>query len=101
MYTTASETSSGQVTYGTDTLVGVNGLGVVVVLAVPLVVTLLVGCALLLRARRGAAPFAWTLTGLLAVFAVLAMMLIGAFFIPVTVGLVVACATARPQRGLP
>jgi hypothetical protein len=94
-----SESSTGEVTFGSDTLVGANGLGVVVVLAVPLMVTVLVGCALRLRAHRAGLPVAWTLTGLLAVFTLLAMMSIGVFMIPVTAGLVVACATARPQPG--
>jgi hypothetical protein len=92
---TAGGASSGRVSYGTDTLVGVNGPGVLVVLAVPLVVTLLVGCALLLRARSAALPIAWTLTGLLAVFNLLALASIGLLIIPVTVCLVVACATSR------
>jgi hypothetical protein len=50
MYRTASVSTTGEVAHGSDTLVGMNGPGVVVVLAVPVVVTLLVGCALLLRA---------------------------------------------------
>ena len=53
-YRTTSESTTGEVAYGSDTLVGVNGPGVVVVLAVPFVVTDLVGCALLLQAHRGA-----------------------------------------------
>lgn len=99
MYRSMSESTSGRVTYGADTLVGANGSGVVVVLAAPLVVTVLVGCALLLRDHRGALPVGWTLTGLLAVFNLFAMMSIGVFVIPVTVGLVVACAMSRPQPG--
>jgi len=95
IYRTMSESTSGQVSYGTDTPVGANGLGVVVVLAVPLMVTVLVGGALLLRAHRGAMPVAWTLTGLLAMFTLLAMMSIGLFIIPVTACLVIACATCR------
>jgi len=97
MYRTASESITGEITYGSDTLVGVNGPGVVVVLAVPFVVTVLVGCALLLRARRGALLAAWTLTVMLAMFTLLAMMSIGFFVVPVTAGLIVACAASRPQ----
>ncbi len=94
---TMTESESGEVARGTDTLVGANGLGVVVVLAVPFVVSVLVGCALLLRAHRGALPVAWTLTGLLAVLTFLST--IGLFIIPITAGLVVACATSHPQPG--
>jgi hypothetical protein len=96
-YRTTSESTTGEVTYGSDTLVGVNGPGVVVVLAVPFVVTVLVGCALLLRAHRGALLAAWTLTVMLAMFTLLAMMSIGFFVVPVTAALIVACATSRPQ----
>lgn len=97
MYRTASESTTGEVTYGSDTLVGVNGPGVVVVLAVPFVVTVLVGCALLLRAHRGARLAAWTLTVMLAMFTLLAMMSIGVFVVPVTAALIVACAASRAQ----
>jgi hypothetical protein len=37
-------------------------------------------------------PIAWTLTGILAGFTLLAMMSIGVLVLPVTVALVVACA---------
>lgn len=98
MYRTMGESTSGEITHGTDTLVGVNGPGVVVVLAVPLVVTVLVGSALLLRAHRWALPVAWTLTALLAGFTLLAMMSIGVFIIPVAVALVIACANTAADR---
>ncbi len=77
------------------TLVDANGPGVAVVLAIPLAVTILVGCLLLRRRRRWALPVAWTLTGLLAVFTLLAMASIGLFVVPVTACLIVACGTAR------
>jgi hypothetical protein len=96
MYESTSGSSSGGVTHGTGTLVGVNGLGVVVVLAVPLVVTLAVASALC-SVRWGAVAFAWTLTGLLAVFNLLAMLSIGVFLLPVTAALFVACAIHRPR----
>ena len=97
MYRTTSESTTGEVTYGSDTLVGVNGPGVVVVLAVPFVLTVLVGCALLLRAHRGALLAAWTLTVMLAMFTLLTMMSIGFFVVPVTAALIVACAKSRTQ----
>jgi hypothetical protein len=99
MYRTIRQSESGEVARGSDTLVGANGLGVVVVLAVPFVVTVLVGWALLLRAHRGGLPVAWTLTGLVAGLTFLSMPSIGLFIIPITVSLVVACASSHPQPG--
>jgi len=96
VYESETGSSSGGVTHGTDTLVGVNGLGVVIVLGLPLLVTLAVGCALWPSSRRGAMPVAWTLTGLLAAFNLLAMLSIGVFVLPVTAALIVACGTRRP-----
>jgi hypothetical protein len=96
MYATATESASGEVTYGTDTLVAVNGPGAVAVLGVPLLVTLAVGSALW-QGRRGAVAVAWTLAGLLAAFNVLAMASIGMLIVPITAALLVACAVYRPQ----
>jgi hypothetical protein len=79
MYATMSASSSGELTHGTDTLVGVNGLGVLVVIGVPLLATLAVGGALWHGSRRGAVPVAWMLAGLLAVFNMLAMLSVGVF----------------------
>jgi hypothetical protein len=94
-YKWETEASSGEVTQGSDTAVGVNGLGAVVVLGVPLLASVLVGCALWLRSRRGVVPSAWTLTGLLAGFNLLAMASIGLFVLPVTAALIIACGTCR------
>jgi hypothetical protein len=89
--------SSGAVSSGSATLVGVNGWGVLLVAGVPLFTTMMVGGALWRRsARPGAGVFAWAVTGLLAGFNVLALMSIGAFIIPVTTSLAVACG--RHQR---
>jgi len=92
VYRSTRESSSGEATHSTETLVGENGSGVVAVLAVPLAVTLAVASSLLLRSHRGALPTAWTLTVLLAVFNMLTMLSIGVFILPVTAALVVACA---------
>lgn len=94
------DATSGEVTQGSGTVVGVNGLGAMVVLGVPLLATVLVGCALWPHSRRGAVPSAWTLTGLLAGFNLLAMGSIGLFVLPVTAALIVACSTCRrgPQQ---
>jgi hypothetical protein len=98
VYQTESTSASGKLMKGTETLVGVNGPGVVVVLAVPLLAAVLVACALLLRNRRGALPVAWALTGLLAVFNLLGMLTIGVFVVPVTAALVVACASTSSSK---
>lgn len=92
VYQAVSSSSSGRRVESTDTLVGVNGLGAVPVLAVPLLITVLVTWALLQRGRRWAMPLAWTLTAILGVFTLLAMMTIGILVLPVTVALLVACA---------
>lgn len=97
LYETTSVSPSGVVKDGTDTLVGVNGLGVVIVLGVPLVMTLAVGWALWHGSRRGAISVAWALTGLLGVLNVAAMLSIGVFVLPVTAALIVACAARRPR----
>jgi hypothetical protein len=74
------------------TLVEENGSGILLIVSVPVLVTVIVGCALWFRgARRGAGPFAWTFTGLLAVFNLAAMLSIGILIIPVTGCLVAAC----------
>ena len=93
VYQSTSISSSGEQTRSTETLVGVNGPGVLIVLAIPLLATLLVAGALLVRPRRGALPLAWALTALLAGVNLLAMLTIGIFILPVTAALVVACAT--------
>jgi hypothetical protein len=94
VYESDSSSSSGGSSQASDTLVGVNGTGVALVLAVPLFVTVAVGCALALRSRWSL-PIAWTLTGLLAALNLLAVLSVGIFVLPVTAALVVACARSR------
>ncbi|MGB7979959.1 MAG: hypothetical protein WCF36_04100 [Candidatus Nanopelagicales bacterium] len=60
--------------------------------------TLLVAGALSMRTRPAAA-LAWTLVGLLSIFTLLTMMSPGLFILPVTLTLVVACATAPRREG--
>jgi hypothetical protein len=96
VYDSDNSSTSGQTGQASDTLVGVNGMGVALVLAVPLFVTVAVGCALALRSRWSL-PIAWALTGLLAALNLLAMLSVGIFVLPVTAALVVACASSRPQ----
>lgn len=98
VYQTHDSSSSGSSRTGSATLVGENGVGAVVVLTVPLVVTVAVGAALRMRRRRPAVATAWALTGLLALGNLLAMLSIGVFVLPVTVALIVACSTSWPPR---
>ena len=66
---------------------------------VPLVATILVAAALWLRGtRRWAGIVAWVITGLLACFNLLALASIGMFVVPVTAGLVIACASRSKGR---
>jgi len=100
VYSSSGASSPGSVTYSSATLVGVNGWGVLLASAVPLVATLVVGGALWWRGSRpGAGVLAWTIAGLLAVFNVLALLSIGVFVVPATACLFVACASHGRQRG--
>ena len=100
VYSSAGMSSSGAVSHGPATLVGVNGWGVLLVVSVPLVAAAMVGGALWRRGpRQGAGVLAWAIAGLLAVFNVLALASIGVFVIPVTACLFVACAGHGRQRG--
>lgn len=94
VYQSVTASSSGEVTRGSETLVGMNGLGGVLVVAVPLLVSVFVAGALSMRARHGAMALAWGLTALLAAFNLLAIMTVGLFMVPVTAALVVACAAS-------
>jgi hypothetical protein len=99
VYTAGSP--SGAVTRGSNTLVGENGWGVVVILLAPLLLTTIVGSALWLQWRGAAAvAIAWATTMLLALLNALAMLSIGVFLLPVTAALIGACATGRPSRNL-
>ncbi len=82
------------VTTGTETLVGVNGPGVLIVVGIPLIVTMLVAAALAFRRRR----LGWVLTSILGFFTLLAMMSIGIFILPTVLALVVACAATERRR---
>ena len=93
-YSTSVGTHGGQVSSGTQSLVDVNGGDVLLVVAVPLAVTVLVGVALLLRSRRGVLVIAWALTAVLGVFNLIALLSVGVLILPVTAALVGACAAA-------
>lgn len=98
----STDVTSGAVTTpetaGTGTLVGVNGAGVLVFVALPLVATLVVAWAL----ARGRRRLGWVVTSVLGVLTVLALLSVGIFFLPVSLALVVACAnTPRPRVARP
>jgi len=100
VYDSTSSSSSGETSQASDTLVGVNGPGVALVLGVPLVVTIAVAGALWQRSRGGL-PIAWTLTGMLAAGNLLAMLSVGLFVLPVTAALILACVRSRPRARPP
>ncbi|MHB8219921.1 MAG: hypothetical protein ACYDHU_06310 [Acidimicrobiales bacterium] len=78
----------------TATLLQVNGPGVLVLLALPLVaVTIVAGLLVWRRARGrpGAGAPAWTVTALLGAFGLVGILTIGPFVIPVPVLLAAAC----------
>ena len=92
--------TTGTVTDGSATLVGVNGWGALVVAGAPLAVTLVIWYALWRRrGQQSAGTLAWVVTVLLVCFNLLAMLSIGVFLIPVTVALVIACSTHGRQPG--
>jgi hypothetical protein len=94
VYQSQSFSSSGTMTKGSATLVGVNGWGALLAVSAPLMAAVVAGCGLWRRAGRpGAGVLAWTVTGLLGCFNVLAIATIGVFVVPVTVALFAACAT--------
>jgi len=100
--TTASVACAGcEVVFETSTrtLVEVNGAGVLVVVALPLVIALLITFALWRRASRVGA---WVLVALLWLFTLLAIASIGVFVAPAALLLTVAVAidsrSAMPPR---
>ncbi|PSL06748.1 hypothetical protein CLV30_102134 [Haloactinopolyspora alba] len=96
MYRQETESSSGTISHGTDTFVGVNGSQSVIVLLAPLLVSILVAGALLMRRVPGTMAIAWTMTAALCGLTALAMLSIGVLVLPVAAALVVAC-TAKPS----
>ncbi len=79
------------------TLVQVNGIGVLVPMAIPFLAVATVAVVLQRRrvlARPRAGALAWTVTGLLGGCCVVAMLSVGVFLLPVVVPLVIACSRA-------
>lgn len=86
--------------YGSATLVDENGSRVLVVMAVPAVISLAVWLALWLKCTRGgpvSGIVAWTCVSLLGVFCVIGLASIGLFVIPVA-ALLAGAASETPSR---
>ncbi len=101
VYQSQSASSPGTMTNGSATLAAVNGWSALLVAGAPLAAAAVTGYGLWRRAGRpGAGILAWTVTGLLACFNVLAIATIGGFAVPVTVALFAACAAhgGQPHR---
>lgn len=99
-YRTDEAGSGSGATEATGTMVEINGPGIVAALVLPLVVVAAVWLVLRLG-RSWSRPAAWGLTGALALYNVATLTSIGILVLPVTLALVVACATvgrtARPE----
>lgn len=76
---------------GPATLLQVNGPGVLVVLTMPLILAL-VATALLLTGRSWARGIAWACAAVTTGLAIVSLLSIGLFVLPVAIALVVACA---------
>ena len=87
---TASASVDG-VTLTHSTLVQENGVRALVLAAIPLLVSLAVAAAMVYRRRRSAPwsrPVAWAAIGLLAIEALVGILTIGAFILPVVILLI-------------
>ena len=94
----SSTSESPVVTETSSTLVAENGSWAVVVLLFPLVAAVIVATALLGSARPAAIVLAWSVTGTVAVFNLLAMLTIGIFLVPTTIALVAACTSVTVKQ---
>jgi hypothetical protein len=94
----SSTSESPVVTETSSTLVAENGSWAVVVLVFPLVAAVIVAIALLGSARPAAIVLAWSVTGTVALFNLLAMLTIGIFLVPTTIALVAACTSVTVKR---
>lgn len=101
VYDTQSQASPGVVRSGTATLVGVNGPRVLLIAALPALITLLVAAVLELGERRNslaAQRLAAVLVVGLAIANLAAPLSIGVLWLPVTALLVTAVRRPRPAR---
>jgi hypothetical protein len=80
-------------------LVEVNGPHVLVIIAIPLMITIAVFGILLIRGvERGPGAVAWTMIGLLSVITIAGMLTIGPLILPTTAGLGTACGIRQVRR---
>jgi hypothetical protein len=93
--TKTTRLDGGGVMAGQASLPEVNGPGVYVTLAIPLLTALLAVVAWRTRFRRSATLLAAVIA---TIFAVLGSMTIGGFFLPTAVALIVAAVTAASHR---
>jgi hypothetical protein len=95
VYSVEEGGGSGEAVTTTSTLVDVNGLGVLVPVALPAAIVVLVWFALHGKCSRGTSRsggIAWVLIGFLATFCLLAAFSIGMFVVPVALLLAAAAA---------
>ena len=98
-YKEVTSTSESPVVSETSTtLVAANGSWMVLLLLFPLLATVVVAIALLGDAHPAAVVVAWSATGVVAVFNLLAMLTIGIFLVPTTIALVAACTSVTVKR---
>lgn len=90
-------------THTSATLLQVDGLKAVAIAVLPLVATALVAFALSRRrnATLGAGPLAWTVTWLLGIAALVGMLSIGPFIVPVAILNAVACGRSAGSSTRP
>ena len=86
---------------GSVLLVAENGVGVVVILSVPLVLVglfALVNVVRCARGKRGPGPIAWAIVALSGIFALLGILTIGTFVAPVPVLLAIASGRLQERQ---
>jgi hypothetical protein len=102
VYGDRTTTSSQGITLTSATLVQVNGARALIIVAIPLVASLGAALALYRRWVTGAAwsgPVAWTMIAVLAAEALLGILSIGVFVLPVVILLAVAARlVVEPER---
>ena len=95
----SSTSSSDGITLIRQTLVQTHGATALVLVIVPLVACAVVARAMFVRRRddaRWSTPAAWVAIGVVATEAILGILSVGAFFIPVAIALAIAVRLAPP-----
>jgi hypothetical protein len=95
LYAGESTTADGAVSRTSETLVGMNGWHSIFLLLVPLLASILVGAALVMRRGSVSLLAAWLITAALCTAVVVSILSIGILVLPACVALVVACAAGR------